>query len=45
MWRSSEDEEETYLDVVEFLPAPLQPTQQSQVRLLFTRRLQQSVID
>lgn len=45
MWRSSEDKEKTHLDVVEFLPAPLQPTQQSQVWLLFTCRLQQSVID
>lgn len=45
MRRPGEDEKETHLDVVEFLPAPLQPTQQSQVWLLFTRRLQQSVID
>lgn len=45
MWRLSEDEEEAHLDVVEFLPALLQPTQQSQVWLLFTCRLQQSVID
>lgn len=35
----------THLDVAELLPASLQPTQQSQVRLLSARRLQQSVVN